>query len=112
MKKLLYLPILLLVFSCSDGVLDGKYRIISYNQDSASHFEQYFTFKGVEFRSYMIENGKKVFYEDSLSIITYNDNSTFSHITNDSLYTFKYSINKDTLKLVIGNNLITLLKQS
>ena len=111
MKKLLLIPFITILISCSKGVLDCKYRILRYNSDSASHFEQYFTFQGNEFRSYMIEDGKKVLFEDSLNIITYNNDNTFTHSFNDSIYTFKYSLKKDTLKLEIGGNVINLLRQ-
>ena len=111
MKKLLLIPFITILISCSKGVLDGKYRLISYNQDSALHFEQYFTFDGDEFRTYLIEDGKKVLEEDSLSIISYGNDNTFTHTFKDSSYTFKYSLEKDNLKLEIGGNVIYLLKQ-
>ena len=110
MKKLLLIPFITILISCSNEVLDGKYRVIGYNKESTLHFEQYFTFKGNEFRSYMIEDGKKIFYDDSLNIITYNDDNTFTHSFKDSIYTFKYSLEKDSLKLEIGGNVINLIR--
>ena len=111
MKKHFIAPLIIFFISCSIEVLDGKYRVIKYNDYSMLHFEQYFSFSANEFRNYMIKNGKKVVDKDSLQEITYSYNNTFSHIRKDSLYVFKYSINQDTLKLEIGKNIITLLKQ-
>ena len=112
MKKLLLIGLICFLSSCNKGILDGKYRIVSYNQDSALHFEQYFSFNGDEFRTYMIEDGKKVLEEDSLSIIRYGNDNTFTHSNKDSTYTFKYSLKKDSLKLEIGGNIINLIRRN
>ena len=110
MKKLLLFGLICLISSCNEGTLNGKYRIISYNQDSTLHFEQYLEFDGDEFRNYMIEDGKKVLEKDSLSIITYGKDNTFTHSFKDSTYTFKYSLEKDSLILEIGGNVINLIR--
>jgi hypothetical protein len=129
--RYLFLFLIIIATSCNnklpDGVPNGKYRIVEYrgsnpdpNTDFSVDFEQYFIFKGNEFRNYLVEDGVKVFYDDNgnkvsydntLAIINYGTNNTFSYTDNGTKYIFYYSLIQDTLHLEIDENVITLIKQ-
>ena len=89
-----------MLVSCGDKIPDGEYRLLDYNIP-----QQYFTFDGLIFDHYVIEDGQRVYYQGEKSIIKYNysDNS-FSYKINDTtvesgIFEWKYFLNKDTLIL-------------
>ena len=110
MKKFVLISFLMLV-SCGDKIPDGEYRLLDFKDE---HFDpteeynipqQYFTFDGLIFDHYVIEDGERVYYQGEKSIINYNysDNS-FSYKINDTtvesgIFEWKYFLNKDTLIL-------------
>ena len=110
MKKFVLILFLMLV-SCGDKIPDGEYRLLDFKDE---HFDptneynipqQYFTFDGLIFDHYVIEDGERVYYQGEKSTINYNysDNS-FSYKINDTtvesgIFEWKYFLNKDTLVL-------------
>lgn len=129
--RFLFLFLIIIATSCNNkfpnGIPNGKYRIVEYkgsnpdpNTDYSVDFEQYFIFKGNEFRNYLVEDGVKFFYDDigdkvpydnTLAIINYDTNNTFSYTDKGTSYIFYYSLIQDTLYLEIDGNVITLIKQ-
>ena len=98
MKKLLLLPLIWLTFSCYNKIPDGEFRLINWNGQKEYLPQQYYTFKGNEFGAFVIdEHGDKVAY--GTKTIAYESNDVFTFTRNDTVYRWKYSLNKDTLTM-------------
>lgn len=95
------LIILLLLIACYQPVPDGEYRLINWNGQTDYLPKQYFTFKGNEFGAFIIdrhgEHGDKIEYGTKL--IEYQTNNIFTFKRNDTIYSWKYHLNNDTLTM-------------
>ena len=101
MKTLLLLPLIWLTFSWYNKIPDGEFRLINWNGQKEYLPEQYYTFKGNEFGAFVIDehgdHGDKVAY--GTKTIAYELNDVFTFTRNDTVYRWKYSLNKDTLTM-------------
>ena len=113
-KMIASLIILLLLIACYQPVPDGEYRLINWNGQTDYLPKQYFTFKGNEFGAFIIdrhgEHGDKIEYGTKL--IEYQTNNIFTFKRNDTIYSWKYHLNNDTLTMrsQINNMYIICLK--
>lgn len=100
-KMIASLIILLLLIACYQPVPDGEYRLINWNGQTDYLPKQYFTFKGNEFGAFIIdrhgEHGDKIEYGTKL--IEYQTNNIFTFKRNDTIYSWKYHLNNDTLTM-------------
>ena len=100
--------------ACYQSVPDGEYRLINWNGQTDYLPKQYFTFKGNEFGAFVIdrhgEHGDKIEYGTKL--IEYQTNNIFTFKRNDTIYSWKYHLNNDTLTMrsQINNMYIICLK--
>ena len=87
--------------ACYQSVPDGEYRLINWNGQTDYLPKQYFTFKGNEFGAFVIdrhgEHSDKIEYGTKL--IEYQTNNIFTFKRNDTIYTWKYHLNNDTLTM-------------
>ena len=108
------LIILFLLTTCYQPVPDGEYRLINWNGQTDYLPKQYFTFRGNEFGAFVIdehgEHGDKIEYGKKL--IEYETNNIFTFKRNDTIYSWKYHLNNDTLTMrsQINNMYIICLK--
>ena len=113
-KIIASLIILILLTTCYQPIPDGEYRLINWNGQTDYLPKQYFTFRGNEFGAFVIdehgEHGDKIEYGTKL--IEYQTNNIFSFQRNDTIYSWKYFLNNDTLtmKSQITNMYIICLK--
>ena len=113
-KIIASLIILILLTTCYQPVPDGEYRLINWNGQTDYLPKQYFTFSGNEFGAFVIdehgEHADKIDYGTKL--IEYQTNNIFSFQRNDTIYSWKYFLNNDTLtmKSQITNMYIICLK--
>ncbi len=100
--------------ACYQPVPDGEYRLINWNGQTDYLPKQYFTFKSNEFGAFVIdrhgEHGDKIEYGTKL--IEYQTNNIFTFKRNDTIYSWKYFLNNDTLTMrsQINNMYIICLK--
>ncbi len=113
-KIIASLIILILLTTCYQPIPDGEYRLINWNGQTDYLPKQYFTFSGNEFGAFVIdehgEHADKIDYGTKL--IEYQTNNIFSFKRNDTIYSWKYFLNNDTLtmKSQITNMYIICLK--
>ena len=101
----------MIFISCGDKIPDGEYRLLDFKDehfDPAEEYyipQQYFTFEGLIFDHYVIEDVERVYYQGEKSNINYDySNDSFSYKINDTtvesgIFEWKYFLNKDTLIL-------------
>lgn len=115
-KKKIIAPLIILILltTCYQPVPNGEYRLINWNGQTDYLPKQYFTFKGNEFGAFVIdehgEHGDKIEYGTKL--IEYQTNNIFTFKRNDTIYSWKYHLNNDTLTMrsQINNMYIICLK--
>ena len=105
MKKLLLISPILLIFSCYNKIPDADYRLINWDGQTDYLPEQYFTFKGNEFGAYIIDDHGE--HRDEIEYgakkIEYEVNNVFTFKRNDTIFSWKYFLNKDTLTMKSQN---------
>ena len=116
-SKIIASSIILLLFTtCYQPIPDGEYRLINWNGQTDFLPNQYFTFKGNKFGAFVIdehgEHADKIGYGTKL--IEYQTNNIFTFKRNDTIYSWKYFLNNDTLTMrsKINNMYIICLKST